>query len=82
MNKSIIIFSVISLFAIKGIAQSASINAANKLYFSKLYSQAIPKYESVLKKDSSNADVLNNLGECYRLTNNNRGQLICYGKLT
>lgn len=81
MNKSIIIFSVISLFAIKGMAQSASINAANKLYFSKLYSQAIPKYESVLRKDSSNADVLNNLGECYRLTNNNKGQLICYGKL-
>jgi predicted Zn-dependent protease len=21
------------------------------------------------------------LGDCYRLTNNNRGQLICYGKL-
>lgn len=81
MNKSIILFSVISLFAIKGVAQSASINAANKLYFSKLYSQAIPKYESVLRKDSSNADVLNNLGECYRLTNNNKGQLICYGKL-
>ena len=81
MNKSIIIFSVISLFAIKGMAQSASINAANKLYFSKLYSQAIPKYESVFRKDSSNADVLNNLGECYRLTNNNKGQLICYGKL-
>ncbi|MES2514815.1 MAG: OmpA family protein [Bacteroidota bacterium] len=81
MNKSIILFSIIGLFAIKGIAQTASINAANKLYFSKLYAQAIPKYESVLKKDSANADVLINLGDCYRLTNNNRGQLICYGKL-
>lgn len=81
MNKSIILFSIICLFAFKGIAQTAAINLANKLYFQKLYMQAIPKYESVLKKDSSNADVLNNLGECYRLTNNNKGQLICYGKL-
>ena len=81
MNKSIILFSIISLFAIKSVAQSASIKSANKLYFSKLYSQAIPKYESVLRKDSANADVLTNLGECYRLTNNNKGQLICYGKL-
>ncbi|MES2762884.1 MAG: OmpA family protein [Bacteroidota bacterium] len=81
MNKSIILFSIVSLFAVKSVAQSASINAANKLYFSKLYVQAIPKYESVLKKDSANADVLINLGDCYRLTNNNRGQLICYGKL-
>jgi outer membrane protein OmpA-like peptidoglycan-associated protein len=81
MNKSIILFSIIGLFAVNGIAQTASINAANKLYFSKLYVQAIPKYESVLKKDSSNADVLVNLGDCYRLTNNNRGQLVCYGKL-
>ena len=43
--------------------------------------EAIPKYESVLKKDSSNADVLMNLGDCYRLTNNNKGQLNSYGKL-
>lgn len=61
--------------------QTATINSANKLYFQKLYVQAIPKYETVLKKDSSNADVLINLGDCYRLTNNNKGQLICYGKL-
>lgn len=81
MNKSIIIFSIISLFALKTTAQTASINSANKLFYQKLYMQAIPKYESVLRKDSSNADVLINLGDCYRLTNNNPGQLICYGKL-
>jgi outer membrane protein OmpA-like peptidoglycan-associated protein/tetratricopeptide (TPR) repeat protein len=81
MNKSIILFSIISLFAVKGLAQNAAVKSANKLFFSKLYSQAIPKYESILKKDSANTDVLTNLGECYRLTNNNKGQLICYGKL-
>ncbi len=64
-----------------GIAQTAAISSANKLYFKKLYVQAIPKYEGALKKDSSNAEVLINLGDCYRLTNNNRGQLICYSKL-
>lgn len=81
MNKSIILFSIISLFAAYSKAQNPAVKAANKLYSSKLYVQAIPKYESVLRKDSANADVLTNLGDCYRLTNNNRGQLICYGKL-
>ena len=81
MNKSIILFSIICLIQLSSHAQTAAINSANKLYFKKLYVQAIPKYESVLRKDSSNADVLVNLGDCYRLTNNNRGQLICYGKL-
>ncbi len=81
MNKSFLFLSIISLFALGSNAQTAAINSANKLFFKKLYSEAIPKYESVLKKDSSNADVLNNLGECYRLTNNNKGQLTCYGKL-
>lgn len=81
MKKSLFLFSIVCLFASKIFSQTATINSANKLYFQKLYVQAIPKYESVLKKDSSNADVLINLGDCYRLTNNNKGQLICYGKL-
>lgn len=61
--------------------QSAAIKSGNKLYFSNLYSLAIPKYESAIRKDSSNSSVLSNLGDCYRLTNNNHGQLVCYGKL-
>jgi len=81
MNKSILFLSIISLFALSSNAQTATINSANKLFFKKLYMEAIPKYESVLKKDSSNADVLMNLGDCYRLTNNNKGQLNLYGKL-
>lgn len=81
MNRSLILLSIISLFVANAVAQNATVRSANKLYSSKLYVQAIPKYESVLKKDSSNADVLSNLGDCYRLTNNNKGQLICYGKL-
>lgn len=81
MKKSIILFSIIGLFTFNSTSQTATINSANKLYFQKLYVQAIPKYESVLKKDSSNTEVLINLGDCYRLTNNNNGQLIAYGKL-
>lgn len=81
MIKSIVFLSIISLFALSSNAQTATINSANKLFFKKLYMEAIPKYESVLKKDSSNADVLMNLGDCYRLTNNNKGQLNSYGKL-
>ena len=61
MNKSIILFSIICLFVFKGIAQTAKllIQQINYIFKKKLYMQAIPKYESVLKKDSSNADVLN-----------------------
>ena len=81
MNKIIFYTSILVSLAITSVAQKASIKSANKLYSSKLYSLAIPKYESVLKKDSSNADVLANLAECYRNTNNTNGQLICYGKL-
>lgn len=81
MNRSLILLSIVSLFAFHAGAQSPTVRSANKLYASKLYVQAIPKYESALKKDSSNADVLSSLGECYRLTNNTQGQLTCYGKL-
>lgn len=81
MNKSILILSGLVLVALNSFAQKNSAQAANKLYFAKLYSQAIPEYEGILKKDSSNAEVLANLGDCYRLTNNTKGQLLCYGKL-
>lgn len=81
MRKLNICFIVFCLWAVKVNCQTSTIKNANKLYFSKLYSLAIPKYETALKKDSNNTDVLNNLGDCYRLTNNNKGQLICYGKL-
>lgn len=81
MNKSTLLFTGILLAAFSAFAQQGSINAANKLYQSKLYSQAIPIYKGVLKKDSNNVDVLSNLGDCYRLTNNTQGQLMCYGRL-
>lgn len=82
MRHNITIISFILFGSIQLIqAQNSSIDAANKLYYKKLYSSAIPKYEAILKKDSSNADVLNNLGDCYRLTNNIKGKALCYGKL-
>ncbi|MDF2447705.1 MAG: hypothetical protein K0R26_209 [Bacteroidota bacterium] len=81
MKNILIILPIFILLSGSCLSQTATINSANKLYFKKLYVQAIPKYESVLRKDSTNSDVLINLGDCYRLTNNNKGQLICYGKL-
>lgn len=81
MNKSIILILIINLFSLVGFAQTANLKSANKLFYSKLYQEAIVKYESILKKDASNADALSNLGDCYRLTNDNKGQLKCYGKL-
>lgn len=68
-------------FSIYSFAQTAALKKATNYYNTKAYSQAIPYYEKVLKKDSSNKVVLSNLGDCYRLTNNSQGQLLCYGKL-
>ncbi len=70
MNKNII--TIIALFVLSfGLtAQDGLTKAANKLYDAKAFSEAIPKYEKLLKKDSNNAIVLARLGDCYRLTNN------------
>ncbi len=81
MKKVVFIIVAVLSLAINGFSQKATIANANKLYNSKLYSQAIEKYLVALKKDSSNTDVLSNLGDCYRLTNDNKGQLLAYGKL-
>lgn len=61
--------------------QTGALKKANKYYSTQAYAQAIPLYEKVYKKDSSNKTILANLGDCYRLTNNPSGQLKCYGGL-
>ena len=68
-------------FSIYSFGQTGALKKANKYYTTKAYSQAIPYYEKALKKDSSNKIILSNLGDCYRLTNNTKGQLLCYGGL-
>lgn len=62
-------------------AQESLVMAANKLFDSKSYSEAIPKYEKVVKRDSNNTLILAKLGDCYRMINNTQGQALCYGKL-
>ena len=62
----------------------AQVNAwkkGNLFYSEQSYSEAIPYYEKILKSDSTNKMLLSNLGDCYRLTNNTGGQLLCYGGL-
>lgn len=74
-------FALLLLFGYSLSAQKSTVEAANKLYDKKLYAEAISKYEKALKKDSTNTEVLSKLGDCYRLTNNLNGQVLCYGKL-
>ncbi|MEO6301875.1 MAG: hypothetical protein ABIP51_01765, partial [Bacteroidia bacterium] len=80
-NFKYILLTVIICFAIYSNAQTAALKKANKFYTTKAYSQAIPYYQKALKKDSANKIILSNLGDCYRLTNNANGELLCYGKL-
>lgn len=64
--------------------QKSQLNAWKKgnLYYSeKAYAEAIPYYEKLMKTDSTNKMLLSNLGDCYRLTNDVDGQLLCYGGL-
>lgn len=79
--KNILTVVAVLSFAFGLKAQESLIASANKLYQSKSYAEAIPKYERALKKDSNNAIVLANLGDCYRLTNNAAGQVTCFSKL-
>ena len=78
--KSIYIICIVCL-SLAVSAQNGAIKKANKFYSTQSYAQAIPYYEKALKKDSTNKLVLSNLGDCYRLTNNTKGQLWCYGGL-
>ncbi len=81
MNKHFLSLYILTTIGFGLHAQEGTIVAADKLYDSKSYADAILKYEKVIKKDSNNVFVLARLGDCYRLTNNNTGQLFCYGKL-
>ncbi len=63
----IIVFYSFGQFA--GFSQ-AQLKKANKLYTAMAYERAIPKFVSVLKKDSMNSENGLKLADCYRLTNN------------
>jgi outer membrane protein OmpA-like peptidoglycan-associated protein len=68
----------------KSKSQSALDNAwkkANMFYSQQAYAEAIPYFEKIRQSDSTNKMLLTKLGECYRLTNNTDGQLLCYGGL-
>src|SRR5207253_5444259 len=61
--------------------QSQSWKKAMTLYSKKSYAEAIPFFKKVWRSDSSNKLLLTKLGDCYRLTNNTEGKLLCYGGL-
>jgi outer membrane protein OmpA-like peptidoglycan-associated protein/tetratricopeptide (TPR) repeat protein len=64
-----------------GPSQARTLRKANELFTKKAYAEAIPYYEKARQGDSTNATVLANLAECYRLTNNSMGELHSYGAL-
>lgn len=63
---------LICLFTTHSIAQAVApshLKQANKSYYNKAYSDAIPQYLYSIKKDSSYHEAIINLADCYRLTN-------------
>lgn len=61
--------------------QAKYLKSANKNFNEKLFADAIIDYEKALEGDEKNKTILTNLCECYRLTNNVKGQLKCYDAL-
>ena len=61
--------------------QNTALKKANLYYGKQSYAEAIPFYEKAMLADKNNKVILSNLGECYRLTNNTKGQLMCFGEL-
>ena len=70
----------LNLEAQKSSLRKSLLERADKLYELKAYAEAIPKYEQVLKKDSTKDYVVFNLADCYRLTNNSKEALYHYSK--
>ena len=69
--KKIFIITIISvLFGSSLFAQRAATRKGNYAYKMFAYAKAINYYERALKKDSMRQDVIFNLANCYRLTNN------------
>lgn len=76
------VFAFILIFSVSFMtyAQRNALRKANKLYDSRAYSDAIPKYLKALKKDNSIAEAIFNLADCYRLTNNSKEAMNYYAK--
>ncbi len=62
-------------------AEANALKKGNMYYTTQSYAEAIPYFEKLLKYDSTDKTTLSRLAECYRLTNNTDGQLLCYGGL-
>jgi len=53
----------------------------DNFYKNRGYADAIPFYEKARAIDNTDAELLQNLAECYRLTNNKTGMIAAYGDL-
>lgn len=62
------------------LGQSNALKTANELFNRYEYSKAIGFYEQVLRKEKNNAEALEKLAECYRLTSNTRKAESAYKK--
>ncbi len=83
MNNKIFL-SIFSFFLLNGIVLDSfgqSPGKADKRFESYEFSKAIPVYEKFLEHDSTNKEALENLGNCYRLTNQVDKAEQCYAKV-
>ncbi len=81
MNSKHLYISFLIFLTDFGFSQTKALMKANKYYGLQAYAEAIPFYEKAIRNDSNNKLILSNLGDCYRNTNNTKGQLICYNRL-
>ncbi|GAB4138331.1 MAG: hypothetical protein Fur0041_13310 [Bacteroidia bacterium] len=79
MNNSLKYILVLFLM-LSAVSLSAQIRKGNRLYKNKEFAQAIPAYEKGLKKKQTNAQAMENLANCYRITKNYKKAEEWYGK--
>jgi tetratricopeptide (TPR) repeat protein len=60
--------------------QTQTLKQANEYFDRYEYTKAIDLYEQVLRKEKNNAESLEKIAECYRLTSNTRKAEIAYKK--
>ena len=80
--KKISIFSFLVLLSYSVLAQKAlEIKRANKLYSTMQYGSAIPYYEAVLEKDTTNIEIKIKLADCYKQINDSKNAERVYSGL-
>jgi outer membrane protein OmpA-like peptidoglycan-associated protein len=79
--KKFTLIIILTLVSVSAFSQRAIIRRADRMYNTLAYSDAIPLYEYLLKRDSTRITPMRKLADCYRLTSNTKKSEYWYSRL-